>query len=65
MTGGNVTILEASVGHNFGGGMTGIFSYVLDEDRTFFDKCNRELINLDRIMDETMEPLSSAFKRNN
>ena len=61
MTGGNVTIL-GSVGHNFGAGMTGGFAYVLDEDRTFFDKCNRELINLDRIMDETMEPYRQHLK---
>ena len=48
MTGGHVTVL-GSVGLNFGAGMTGGFAYVLDEDRTFFDKCNRGLVNLERI----------------
>ena len=54
MTGGQVTVL-GSVGANFGAGMTGGFAYVLDEDRTFFDKCNRGLVNLDRIISEEME----------
>ena len=34
--------------------MTGGFAYVLDIDKTFFDKCNRELINLERIIGEDM-----------
>ena len=54
MTGGQVTVL-GSVGANFGAGMTGGFAYVLDEDRTFFDKCNRGLVNIDRIINEEME----------
>ena len=54
MTGGQVTVL-GSVGANFGAGMTGGFAYVLDEDRTFFDKCNRGLVNIDRIISEEME----------
>ena len=54
MTGGQVTVL-GPVGTNFGAGMTGGFAYVLDEDRTFFDKCNRGLVNIDRIISEEME----------
>jgi len=54
MTGGHVTVL-GSVGSNFGAGMTGGFAYVLDTDRTFFDQCNRSLVNLDRIVSEEME----------
>jgi glutamate synthase (NADPH/NADH) large chain len=54
MTGGQVTVL-GPVGANFGAGMTGGFAYVLDEDRTFFDKCNRGLVNIDRIINEDME----------
>ena len=53
MTGGHVTVL-GKVGSNFGAGMTGGFAYVLDIDKTFFDKCNRELINLERIIGEDM-----------
>ena len=55
MTGGLVTVL-GSVGLNFAAGMTGGFAYVLDEDRTFFDKCNRSLVGLERITTEEMQP---------
>ena len=61
MTGGQVVIL-GEVGANFGAGMTGGFSYVLDEKKSFFDKCNRELINLDRILSETMDPHRQNLK---
>jgi glutamate synthase (NADPH/NADH) large chain len=54
MTGGQVTVL-GSVGANFGAGMTGGFAYVLDEERTFFDKCNRSLVNIERITTEDMQ----------
>jgi len=54
MTGGQVTVL-GSVGANFGAGMTGGFAYVLDEERTFFDNCNRGLINIERITTEDMQ----------
>jgi len=54
MTGGQVTVL-GSVGANFGAGMTGGFAYVLDEDKSFFDKCNRGLVNLERIHTEEMQ----------
>ena len=61
MTGGHVTIL-GPVGGNFGAGMTGGFAYVLDEDRTFFDKCNRGLVNLERITTEEMQPHRKHLK---
>ena len=61
MTGGHVTVL-GSVGLNFGAGMTGGFAYVLDEDRTFFDKCNRGLVNLERISIEEMQPHRKFLK---
>ena len=61
MTGGQVVIL-GEVGANFGAGMTGGLSYVLDEKKSFFDKCNRELINLDRVLSETMDPHRQNLK---
>jgi glutamate synthase (NADPH/NADH) large chain len=61
MTGGHVTIL-GEVGVNFGAGMTGGFAYVLDENRTFFDKCNRGLVNLERITTEDMQPHRKHLK---
>ncbi len=54
MTGGIVTIL-GNTGYNFGAGMTGGIAYVLDLDRNFFDRVNKELIDIHRILDESME----------
>lgn len=54
MTGGQVTVLGRT-GLNFGAGMTGGFAYVLDLDGDFFDRCNHELIDLNRISTEPME----------
>jgi len=48
MTGGVVTVL-GQTGGNFGAGMTGGFAYVLDENNTFVDKYNHELVEISRI----------------
>jgi glutamate synthase (NADPH/NADH) large chain len=58
MTGGLVCVL-GETGVNFGAGMTGGFAYVLDEDRTFVDKYNHELVEIQRINTEAME----AYRR--
>jgi len=54
MTGGVVIIL-GRCGVNFGAGMTGGFSYVLDYDRDFVDLYNHDLIDIHRIKPESME----------
>tara|TARA_B100000446_G_scaffold33953_3_gene29440 strand:+ start:570 stop:5021 length:4452 start_codon:yes stop_codon:yes gene_type:complete len=54
MTGGIVTVL-GDTGVNFGAGMTGGFAYVLDQDNTFVDKYNHELIEIHRINREALE----------
>jgi len=54
MTGGIVTVL-GETGVNFGAGMTGGFAYVLDQDNTFVDKYNHELIEIHRINREALE----------
>lgn len=54
MTGGVVTVLGQS-GVNFGAGMTGGFAYIYDENNTFVDKCNHELISIHRIAPKHME----------
>jgi len=51
MTGGAVVVL-GETGLNFGAGMTGGFAYVLDMDRAFVDRHNRELIELHRMTAE-------------
>jgi glutamate synthase (NADPH) large chain len=54
MTGGVVVVL-GSTGSNFGAGMTGGFAYVLDEDRSFVDRYNMELVEIQRITSEATE----------
>ena len=52
MTGGCVTVL-GQAGSNFGAGMTGGFSYVLDVDRGFQQRYNSELVDVRRIVTES------------
>jgi glutamate synthase (NADPH) large chain len=54
MTGGVIAVLGRT-GLNFGAGMTGGFAFVLDEDNTFVDRYNHELIDIHRIQPEGME----------
>ncbi len=54
MTGGVVTVL-GQTGLNFGAGMTGGFAYVLDQNNTFVDKYNHELVEINRINTEKLE----------
>ena len=61
MTGGNAIILGA-VGDNFGAGMTGGSAYVFDEDRSFVDKCNKDLVSFNRITSQEMEAHRSYLK---
>ncbi|MFO7704249.1 MAG: glutamate synthase large subunit [Halopseudomonas sp.] len=58
MTGGMVCVLGPT-GYNFGAGMTGGFAFVLDQDNSFFDKLNHELVELHRISSESMEAYRS------
>ena len=54
MTGGVVVVL-GTTGLNFGAGMTGGFSFVLDLDKVFVDRYNHELVDIHRITTEPME----------
>jgi glutamate synthase domain-containing protein 3 len=45
MTGGAVVVLGRT-GRNFAAGMSGGIAYVLDEDGTFAERCNHELVGL-------------------
>ncbi|MFV0290001.1 MAG: glutamate synthase large subunit [Mangrovibacterium sp.] len=51
MTGGKVVIL-GKTGRNFGAGMSGGVSYVFDEQGTFANQCNMEMIELEKMSDE-------------
>ena len=61
MTGGEVIVL-GPVGNNFGAGMTGGFAYVFDQDRSFVDKCNKDLVAFNRITSQEMEAHRSYLK---
>jgi glutamate synthase (NADPH/NADH) large chain len=61
MTGGLVTVLGPT-GYNFGAGMTGGFAYVLDQDRSFVDKYNHELVEIHRIHTEQMEQYKNHLR---
>jgi glutamate synthase (NADPH) large chain len=52
MTGGRVVVLGRT-GRNFAAGMSGGIAYVLDEDGTFARRCNRELVGLERVDDDS------------
>ena len=54
MTGGVITVL-GPCGVNFGAGMTGGIAFVFDEDNTFVDSYNHELIDIHRLSPESME----------
>jgi glutamate synthase (NADPH/NADH) large chain len=61
MTGGLVVVLGPT-GYNFGAGMTGGFAYVYDADKSFVDKYNNELVEIQRIHTEVMEEYKNHLR---
>ena len=51
MTGG-IAVVLGQTGRNFAAGMSGGIAYVLDEDRTFKQRCNLAMVELEPIADE-------------
>ena len=56
MTSGVVVVLGPT-GRNFAAGMSGGFAYVLDEDGDFRDRCNTDMVSLERVVDAEDEDL--------
>ena len=50
MTGGRVVVLGRT-GRNFAAGMSGGTAYIIDWDRDFNQKCNREMVELEELED--------------
>ncbi len=50
MTGGMVVVLGRT-GRNFAAGMSGGIAYVLDEDGTFDERCNPEMVDMEPVED--------------
>ncbi|MCZ2109153.1 MAG: glutamate synthase large subunit [Dehalococcoidia bacterium] len=51
MTGGRVVII-GKTGRNFAAGMSGGVAYVFDEDGTFANRCNMEMVSLEALEEE-------------
>ncbi len=56
MTGGRVVVL-GQTGRNFAAGMSGGIAFVLDEEGTFGDRCNPELVDLEDPTDADFEEI--------
>ena len=52
MTGGRAVILGPT-GRNFAAGMSGGIAYVLDTDGSFPSRCNKEMVYLEKVEDES------------
>jgi glutamate synthase domain-containing protein 2/glutamate synthase domain-containing protein 3 len=63
MTGGRVVVL-GETGRNFAAGMSGGIAYVYDPDRSFFGRCNLEMVLLERVEElEEIEELRELISR--
>jgi glutamate synthase domain-containing protein 3 len=51
MTGGRVIVLGRT-GRNFAAGMSGGLAFVLDEGGVFHERCNREMVDLEPVIDD-------------
>jgi glutamate synthase domain-containing protein 2/glutamate synthase domain-containing protein 1/glutamate synthase domain-containing protein 3 len=61
MTGGRVVVLGPT-GRNFAAGMSGGIAYVLDPDRTFAERCNTELVELETPGAEDFEEIRALVE---
>ena len=62
MTGGRVIVLGMT-GRNFGAGMSGGIAYVFDADRTFADRLNDDMVDIDPLEVEDEEFLKETIRR--
>ena len=63
MTGGRVVVIGPT-GRNFGAGMSGGVAYVLDEDGTFANRCNMQMVDLEALEDdEDLELVHGLLER--
>jgi glutamate synthase (ferredoxin) len=63
MTGGKVVVLGPT-GRNFAAGMSGGIAYVLDETGDFPTRCNKQMVGLEKLADDSeIEELRAMIKR--
>ncbi|MDD5005402.1 MAG: glutamate synthase large subunit [Candidatus Omnitrophica bacterium] len=56
MTGGRVLVL-GKTGRNFAAGMSGGIAYVYDEDKTFKENCNTDMVELGQVKEEDKDTI--------
>ncbi|MEI6631498.1 MAG: glutamate synthase large subunit [bacterium] len=56
MTGGRVVVLSKTA-INFAAGMSGGIAYVYDEDKTFKDKCNTDMVELEAVREDDKDTI--------
>lgn len=56
MTGGRVVVL-GKTGINFAAGMSGGIAYIYDEDKTFKDKCNTDMVELETVQEDDKDTI--------
>jgi len=61
MTGGEVLIL-GDTGSNFAAGMSGGVAWIYDTSKTFANKCNPEMVDLDPLLPEDEERITTLLK---
>jgi glutamate synthase (NADPH/NADH) large chain len=62
MTGGRVVIL-GDTGRNFAAGMSGGIAYIYDVKGNFSEKCNPEMIDLDKVEEEDITELQNLIAK--
>jgi len=56
MTGGRVVVLGRT-GRNFAAGMSGGIAYVYDEDESFRERCNLDMVELEAVKEEDKDTI--------
>lgn len=64
MTGGRAVILGRT-GKNFAAGMSGGIAYVYDPDKNFWNLCNKEMVDLDPLLDKDFNELKMMIEKHN
>jgi glutamate synthase (NADPH/NADH) large chain len=61
MTGGRVVVL-GKTGRNFAAGMSGGIAYIYDKDKTFVDRCNPEMVDLEELSEDDVSTVSNLIR---
>jgi len=62
MTGGRIVIL-GDTGRNFAAGMSGGIAYVYDVNGNFINNCNKEMVDLDKVIGNDVTELHNLIER--